>query len=116
MQQKKEKEEEALKPFKIDFSHLNQQSTKLGQLKKVQQMASALEEIKHESPSLSPSQQIANQQQRIADIILKTAAIIDDDQETDKDVEMEANKVIHVANLMTETNTQKLELIQKKKD
>ena len=67
-----------------------------------------------ESPSLQPSQQIANQQQRIADIILKTAAVVDDDSDTDKDVQAEAQKVIKVANLMTEANTQKLEGLQKK--
>ena len=79
-------------------------------------MASALEEIKHESPSLSPSNQIASQQQRIADIILKTAAIVDDDSVTEKDVEAEAQKVIMVANLMTEVNTQKLDQIEKKRE
>lgn len=69
-----------------------------------------------ESPSLQPSQQIANQQQRIADIILKTAAIADDEGETDKDVQAEANKVIRIANFMTEANTRRLEQIQKQKE
>ena len=77
-------------------------------------MALQLEEIKHESPSINLSTQISNQQQRIADIILKTAAIADDDQQNDKDVEAEAQKVIKVANMMTESNTQKLEEIEKK--
>ena len=75
-------------------------------------MAQSLEDIKHESPSLSPSQQIASQQQRIADIILKTANIADEDQQNDKDVEAEAQKVIKVASMMTEINTQKLSQIE----
>lgn len=79
MAQKKEKEEAFLKPFKIDFEGLNQQSTKLTLLKKLQELAQQLEDIKHESPSIALSQQISNQQQKIADIILKTAEIADND-------------------------------------
>ena len=90
MAQKKEKEDAFLEPFKIDFAGLNQQSTKLTLLKKVQMMAQQLEDIKHESPSIALSQQISTQQQKIADIILKTAEIADNDQLNDKDVEAEA--------------------------
>ena len=114
MAQKKEKEDAFLKPFKIDFEGLNQQSTKLTLLKKIQDMAIQLEEIKHESPSIALSQQISTQQQKIADIILKTAEIADNDQQNDKDVEAEAQKVIKVANLMTEGNVAKLDMIEKK--
>jgi hypothetical protein len=45
---------------------------------------------------------------------LKTAEIADNDQLNDKDVEAEAQKVIKVANLMTENSIQKLDMIEKK--
>jgi len=50
-------------------------------------MAFDLNEINSELPNGSPSQHIASQQNKIADIIMKTAAIMDTDQETDKGVE-----------------------------
>lgn len=45
---------------------------------------------------------------------MKTAEIADNDQQNDKDVEAEAQKVIKVANLMTEGNVAKLDIIEKK--
>ena len=113
MQQKQEKEQELLKPLGLDNFISVQNPQRLVQLKQVQDLANELDTIKNEPSKGAPSDQIADQQQRIAGVIMKTAQILDTDQETDKDVQTEANNVIQIANLMTDQNNDKLAQLKK---